>query len=170
MLGELELVDVLLAERLTLPELRARLQTGLPEGHRLVDLHDVWLGEPTVAGRLVAADYRTAVHGASRAELEQACASLIAADSIDRTRQKGEGRSVTYDLRPLLLRLGVGALANPGADAHGSVPVRMRLSLAQEGAVGRPDEVVLALGEVLGRPLRAETVVRERLLLTGELV
>ena len=168
MLGERELVDVFLAERLTLSELRARLRTGLPEGYRLVDLHDVWLGEPAVTARLVAADYRTAVHGASRPELAQACAMLIAADSLDRTRQKGEGRSVTYDLRPLLFRLGVGVPASSGAETEGSVPVRMRLGLAQEGAMGRPDEVVLALGEVLGRQLRAEAVVRERVLTTGE--
>jgi radical SAM-linked protein len=168
MLGERELVDLLLADRVTLPELRARLRVGLPAGHRLVDLHDVWLGEPAVAARLVAADYRTIVHGAPRLELAQACVALISAASIDRTRQKGAGRAVTYDLRPLLLRLGVGAAASPGGATEGSVPVRMRLGLAQEGAIGRPEEVVLALGDVLGRQLRAEAVVRERMLTEGE--
>lgn len=166
--GEREVVDLLLAERLTLPELRARLELGLPEGHRLVDLHDVWLGEPGVATQLVAADYRTAVHGASRPELARGCALLIAAGSIDRTRLRGEGRSVVYDLRPLLLRLGVGAPACPGAETEDPVVVRMRLGLAQEGAIGRPEEVVLALGEVLGRQLRAGAVVRERVLTANE--
>jgi radical SAM-linked protein len=169
MLGEHELVDLLLAERLTLSELRARLLTGLPDGHRLVDLHDVWLGEPAVAALLVAADYRTAVHGAAQLELAQACASLLAADSIERVRPKGAGRPVTYDLRRLLLRLGVGIPADPGAPTEDSVSVGMRLGLAPEGAVGRPEEVVLALGELLGRQLRAGVVIRERVLMAGEL-
>jgi hypothetical protein len=168
MLGERELVDLLLAERLTLPGLRARLEVGLPDGHRLVDLHDVWLGEPAVATRLVAADYRIAVHGASRAELARGCAMLMTAGSIDRTRHKGESRSVVYDLRPLLVRLEVGAPACPGVETEDPVAVRMRLGLAQEGAIGRPEEVVLALGEVLGHQFRAGAIVRERVLTAKE--
>jgi radical SAM-linked protein len=168
MLGEHELVDLFLAERLTSPELRERLRTGMPDGHRLVDLHDVWLGEPAVAAQLVAADYRTAVEGASRLELAQACATLLAAHSIERVRPKGAGQPVVYDLRPLLLRLGVGMPVDPGATTEDAVPVRMRLGLAQEGAVGRPAEVVLALGELLGRQLRAGVVVRERVLTAAE--
>ena len=58
MAGEAELVDVVLTERLTLAEVRARLAGHLPDGDRLIDLFDVWLGEPPLAARLAAADYR----------------------------------------------------------------------------------------------------------------
>jgi hypothetical protein len=43
----------------------------------------------------------------------------------------------------------------------------MRLRIAQDGAAGRPGEVVLALGEVLEEPLDVTSTVRERLL-TGD--
>jgi hypothetical protein len=35
-----------------------------PGGWRLVDVHDVWLGSPALAGQVVAADYRIEVAGA----------------------------------------------------------------------------------------------------------
>ncbi len=168
MLGERELVDVVLAERLTLPALRARLEGQLPAGYRLVDLFDVWLGEPAAASRLAAADYRVAVRGASAAELAEAAEALLAADSLERARPRGEGRSVAYDLRPLLLDLTVADA--PGPVASGApASVRMRLRHAPEGVAGRPDEVVLALGEALDRVLELDVIVRERLLVTDEL-
>lgn len=168
MLGERELVDVVLAERLTLPTLRSRLEGQLPAGYRLVDLFDVWLGEPAAASRLAAADYRVAVRGASVAELARAAEMLLAADSLERARPKGEGRSVAYDLRPLLLELNVAEAPDPISSGAPAV-VRMRLRHAQDGGAGRPEEVVLALGEALGRELELDVVVRERLLAADEL-
>lgn len=168
MLGERELVDIVLAERLTLPTLRSRLEGQLPAGYRLVDLFDVWLGEPAAASRLAAADYRVAVRGASAAELAGAAEALLAADSLGRARPRGEGRSVAYDLRPLLLELNMADA--PGPEASGApASVRMRLRHAQEGVAGRPEEVVLALGEALDRVLELDVIVRERLLVADEL-
>jgi radical SAM-linked protein len=167
MLGERELVDVVLAERLTLPTMRARLEGQLPAGYRLVDLFDVWLGEPAAASRLAAADYRVALRGASAAELAEAGEKLLAADSLERARPKGEGRSVAYDLRPLLLELNVADAPDPVASGA-PASARMRLRHAQEGGAGRPEEVVLALGEALGRELELDVVVRERLLVADE--
>jgi hypothetical protein len=45
----------------------------------------------------------------------------------------------------------------------------MRLRLGGEGASGRPEEVVRALGERLGLELRIERTVRQRLLTADEL-
>jgi radical SAM-linked protein len=167
--GEAELADMVLTERLTRSEVRSRLDGRLPDGHRLVDLFDVWLGEPSLAASLAAADYRLDVRGASAAELGEACRALLVAPTLERTRSKGEGRSVAYDLRPLLLRLD----ALPGAAASGAADeaatVSMRLHHGQEGGAGRPDEVVYALGEWLGRQVSVASAVRERLLTSAEL-
>ncbi|HEY5472404.1 MAG TPA: TIGR03936 family radical SAM-associated protein, partial [Candidatus Limnocylindrales bacterium] len=53
MLAEHDLADLFLAERLTSPDLRGRLASGMPRGYRVVDLHDVWVGAPALAPQLV---------------------------------------------------------------------------------------------------------------------
>ncbi len=75
---------------------------------------------------------------------------------------------MAYDLRPLLLELGVTETPDPISSGAPAV-VQMRLRHAQDGGAGRPEEVVLALGEVLGRVLELDVVVRERLLTADEL-
>ncbi len=166
MSGEAELADLVLTERLTVADLRSRLDGHLPAGHRLVDLYDVWLGAPSVMAQLVAADYRVQVSGAMTSELAATCTTLIAAASLERSRQKGDGRAVGYDLRPLILSLAAESLAGPAAEPTPDTTLRMRLRHAQDGPAGRPDEVVLAFGESIGRPLELGSIVRERLLTT----
>jgi radical SAM-linked protein len=163
--GEAELVDFVLTERMTLADVRARLVGQLPAGDTLVDLFDVWLGEPTMAAQLGAADYRVEVRAATTAELAEACTGLVAATSLPRSRPKGDGRVVEYDLRPLLLGLEVPAdrARDVGSAATDAVTIRMRLRLSQDAASGRPDEVVQAIGDGLARPLIVERTVRERL-------
>src|SRR5262245_23711291 len=58
MTASAELSDLLLAERWTIAGLRPLLGAALPAGHRLIGLHDVWLGEPSLPGVVLAADYR----------------------------------------------------------------------------------------------------------------
>jgi radical SAM-linked protein len=185
--GERELADVFLTERLRRADLWGHLAGHLPPGVRLVDLHDVWIGERTLTAQLGAADHRLAIRGAQREDLERACAALLASGSLDRARDKGDGRSVAYDLRPLVLDLRisardvvsaadsgtptvVGSPTHDGSDARAApVTAWMRLRQAPDGPSGRPDEVVRALAEVLDRPLEIETHIRERLLTADDL-
>ena len=133
--AERELADLFLAERLPVAGVRSALEANLPEGHRLVELHDVWLGEAALPGQVVAADYRAAVRvGAAAVGREapigreapvgdealvgrespvgasgvvaEAARRLLTASSLPRTRDKG-GQRVAYDLRPLLADISV---------------------------------------------------------------
>jgi radical SAM-linked protein len=169
--GEAELVDFALTERLTQVNVRTRLDGHLPSGDRLVDLFDVWLGEPTLAARLAAADYRLGLGSATAAELARACTGLLSRASLPRSRPKGDGRVVEYDLRPLLLGLEVAGHTDLAMDPEpsDSITVRMRLLVAQDATSGRPDEVVLALGDELDRALTIDQAVRERLLTVDDL-
>ena len=136
------------------------LLAAVPPGHEIVDLHDVWIGEPSIASRVVAADYRAEV-AVDPAALALAIAALLAAPRLDRTRRKSEaGR--TYDLRPLIV--GLEARVTPG----GSAVLWMRLRHDPERGAGRPDEVLAALAERLGGEMRVGLVCRERLWLAGE--
>lgn len=159
MVAERERFDLFLTARWGIADVRERLERGLPAGHALVDLEDVWLGEPALAGQVVAADYRigllVAVDGA---RLREAAARLLAEPTLPRARQKG-GRTIQYDLRPLL----------EDVRTDGDPPeLRVRTRFDPERGVGRPEEVVAALAEAAGLPLDPASIVRERLILAGE--
>ncbi len=155
--GEAELVDVWLVERLPVWRVREALAANMPSGHRLLDLHDVWLGEASLPGRVVASVYRARVD-APVDELEPVCERLLAASSLPRERQKGE-RLVGYDLRPFIDGLSV-TIADAGASVVG-----MTLRHDPEKGVGRPEEMLAALAAGLGRDVTASDIVREALVL-----
>lgn len=165
--AEHDLADFVLAERWSLPRLRAALDAVLPDGLAIVDLFDVWLGAPSITAALNAMSHRATVSGASVAELQGAARILLASPRLDRTRAKGTEHRTSYDLRPLILALDVGGAHGVEAAAEAAV-VRMILRTSSDGPSGRPDEVTLALGEALGRPLDLVDLVRERLWTSDE--
>jgi radical SAM-linked protein len=162
--AEHDLADFVLAERWSLPRLRAALGAVLPDGFAIVDLFDVWLGAPSITAALNAMSHRATVSGATVTELEGAVRTLLASPRLERTRAKGAEQRTSYDLRPLILALEVAV----AGDAPEAPVVRMILRTSSDGPAGRPDEVVLALGEVLGRPLELIGLVRERLWTSDE--
>jgi hypothetical protein len=157
--GEAELLDVWLIERQPAWRVREAFAIHLPIGWRLVDAHDVWLGEAALPGRVAASVYRaTIVRGSVDASrLAAAARALLAAESLPRERRKGD-TVLGYDLRPFVDEVEV-------SEADGIPVVRMTLRHDPEKGVGRPEELLAALGEVVGRPLEPESLVRERLVL-----
>jgi radical SAM-linked protein len=154
--GEAELLDLFLVERLPAWRVRESLEGALPAGWRLVETYDVWLGEAALPGRVVASVYRARIAaGPEAAALRDAATALLDASSLVRERRKGDG-TVRYDLRPFIAGLGVAA-------SSGEVVLRMTLRHDPEKGVGRPDEVLAALGEASGVALEPVELVRERL-------
>lgn len=175
LVAERELVDFLLTERLTAFEVRSRLVPCLPQGHELVDLHDLWLGEPALSGQVTGAVYRLNVTatedtpGGGPLDREAAAAAarqLLAASSLPRTREKG-GRSISYDLRPLLADIEV-LPERSNAPGGSGVEIRVSVRFDPERGVGRLEEVLTALSEVIDTTLVGAAVTRERLILAGE--
>ena len=176
--AERELMDLVLTDRLPRWQVREALVPVMPAGWSLADLEDVWLGGPALGGIVVAADYRItleigqgngsaapgsamAIGSAGAGAIADACRTLLAERTLPRQREKGGG-TVTYDLRPLLADLSVVTDGPP-------VVIRARTRFHATLGTGRPDEVVAALGALLGRPLAATSIARERLLLADEL-
>lgn len=173
MLAERELIDIVLTELVPVHDVREAVEAAAPTGYRLVELFDVWLGRPSLASAVTAADYGTEVVAEADAldlpEVEAAVAGLLAAPRIDQRRSKGQG-TVTIDIRPHILALratGTGAGATPAA-VPATFGLWMRLRLGGEGGVGRPEEVVAALGERLGRALVPLRIVRLRIVLDDD--
>lgn len=161
MAAERELLDLSLTELCPAWLVRDRLADHLPTGWRLVDLHDVWLGAPALAGQVAAADYRIDLGGADPATIAAAAETLLAATELPRTRPKGAS-TVRYDLRPLLIGVRV---ADPGPPLLLHARTRFHPALG----TGRAEEVVAALEEAAGTPLEVGSIVRERLILVDEL-
>ena len=107
-------------------------------------LHDVWVGPPSAPAAVLAADYRVLLAGPPRWAVEGAVLALLAAAALPRERRR-EKKTAAYDLRPLILGLEVRASDESG------VTLAMRLRHAAD-AVGRPEEVVAALGEPPAAP------------------
>ncbi len=161
MAANAELIDVVITERWPAWRVREALAKHLPAGWRVVEVQDVWLAGPPLAGRVAAADHEIVLAGAPHADLLRvAAAGLLAAPRLPRQRAKGEG-TVEYDLRPLLIDISV-------ADGP-PVSVTARTRFHPELGTGRPEEVVAALSDRLGLALEIASVVRERLVLVEDL-
>jgi hypothetical protein len=148
-------------ERWPIWRVRDALVPHLPVGWRLVDLFDVWLAGPPVAGQVAAADYRIELEGSPDVvALRRAAADVLDADRLPRERAKGD-RTVAYDLRPLLIDVSVEPSPPP--------IVRTRTRFHPELGTGRPEEVLGALADRVGAPLAARSIVREGLVLAADL-
>lgn len=152
-----ELIDVVLTERWPAWRVREALGAHVPAGWRQVELLDVWLAGPPLAGRVAAADYRVTLTGEVPVDRLRASADeLLAMPRLPRHRAKGDD-SVEYDLRPLLIDIAI-------EDGPPTV-LTTRTRFHPELGTGRPDEVVAALADRCGTPLEITSIVRERLVL-----
>lgn len=163
MAAEHELADLILTEPRAVADVRAAISHVLAPEYRLVDLYDVWLGEPALPAQVAAADYRVVLGplpGPAGA-IAEAAHRLLTSTSLPRERLKG-GRPVTYDLRPLLADVVL---------VDGSEPqtLRIRTLFLPERGAGRPEEVVAALAEACGLVLEISAMTRERIWLASEL-
>jgi radical SAM-linked protein len=159
--AEEELIDLVLVERWPAWRVREAIEGRIPAGWRLVDLYDVWLAGPPLPGRVAAADYRVEIDEAvDTTALARAAVRLLAASRLPRERAKGGG-VVAYDLRPLLIDVGVATRPPP--------TIRIRTRFHPELGTGRPEEVLAALGETAGVTLEPRSIVRERLILAEDL-
>ena len=132
--SQAEVLDVRLEEDLPLREIQTALASKLPPGLALQEIKEVDLQAPSLQSLVAAADF-TVTFLEPFPLLGTRLEEILEADQILRVRRKKE-----YDLRPLILAVEI--LPN---DAEGHQRLSVRLA-AREGATGRPEEVVEALG------------------------
>lgn len=150
-----EVVDLKLNETLPLDGLVERIQAAVPAGLHILAAESVDERAPALQTQVASAEFEVELlEHADLDELTQKLDSVIAAESLPRER-----RGKPYDLRPLIEKL---ALTHPPSFPSGEglrVRVFMRLA-AREGATGRPEEVL----DALGIPLETARVERTRLI------
>jgi uncharacterized protein (DUF2344 family) len=130
------------------------LQAGAPPGLTILQVETVDEHGPALQTQVVSAEYRvTLLEPPSGADLQLRLDNLLGAASLLRTR-----RDKPYDLRPLIEELSLTPTSAAG-DGQ-AMQIFMRLA-ARDGATGRPEELL----DALGIPLETTRIERTRLIL-----
>jgi radical SAM-linked protein len=153
--GERELVDITFSPPMPLDALRERITGSLPPGLCIHGIVETELKGPALQTLLIGADYSLSIMACvdelSPAGIEERIATFLATEEVWRTRER-KGKTYTYNLRPLVYELRYEGY-DAGTETH-AIFLRVQ---QREGATGRPDEVVAALGmDDCARVLRRE--------------
>jgi radical SAM-linked protein len=153
--GRAEIVDLWLdTDPGEAAETQIRLQAGAPPGLTILQVETVDEHGPALQTQVVSAEYRvTLLEPASGPDLQLRLENLLNAAALLRTR-----RDKPYDLRPLIEELSLTPTSAAG-DGQ-AMQICMRLA-ARDGATGRPEELL----DALGIPLETTRIERTRLIL-----
>jgi radical SAM-linked protein len=146
--GEEEIVDIWLEQELPLDAIQAALHQAAPPGILVLRVEEIEAAAPTLQTQLEASEF-TITFLDPLPDLDARLEILLSSETLARER-----RGKAYDLRPL-----IQDIQRLPDDVEGHQRLRARL-IAQEGATGRPEEVIFALGS---KPQDAR-VHRERLI------
>lgn len=135
--SQCEMLDLWLEQRYSTADLQQAISRSVPPGLEIAAVVPVELKSPPLQTLVQSAVYRvTLLDAVDPQVIAGRVKTLLSAASLARER-----RGKTYDLRPLIETLSVV----PGSADQPAVVLHMQLS-AREGATGRPEEVLEALG------------------------
>lgn len=130
-----EVLDVRLNEEVSVEDISSRLKDNLPPDINVREIKSVDERLPALQTQVLSAAYDVrSTEPTDGSELKRKVESVMMTESIVRER-----RGKSYDLRPLIEMMSVIT------QADGTAWLKMTLA-AREGATGRPEEVLAALG------------------------
>ena len=130
-----EVLDVRLNEELSTQEITDKLKNSLPKDIQITQVESVEERLPALQTLILSAEYEVHLtEPVEGSDLKRKIEEIKNSETLPRER-----RSKFYDLRPLIERLEMET------DANGKHCLFMTLT-AREGATGRPEEVLNALG------------------------
>lgn len=130
-----EVLDVRFNDEIPTEEIAARLKDSLPPDIQVTHVESVDEREPALQTQVLSATYDVHLtEPVDGSDLTRKVKELMISESLPRER-----RGKFYDLRPLIETLDVHT------EAGGKVWMQMKLA-ARDGATGRPEEVLNALG------------------------
>jgi radical SAM-linked protein len=153
--GANETLDIVFSPPAALSEVQERIAAKLPPGLTLLGIEEVPLKTTSLQSLLIGADYSVLIFAEPQeievVELEARIRDFLAESEIWRERQR-KGNPYRYNLRPLVFELGYEGYTLEREEHRIFLRVQQR-----DGATGRPDEVVNALGLAdFARTLRRE--------------
>jgi radical SAM-linked protein len=117
-------------------EVLVKTREAAPPGIKVWSVEKPPPDDPALQNQVTSVEYHISLpEDVSRAELMTAIERLLEEQTIPRSR-----RGKTYDLRPLVERLGLSR------DTTAVRPILEIILASREGATGRPEEVLLELG------------------------
>jgi len=151
-----EIMDMWLTTECEPTQIRVDLQAALPRDIQILGIERVDERVPPLQTQIIAAEYEATLPDDFASDLTSSLSAVMDAQSLPRER-----RGKPYDLRPLIEELAL--TPNPSPEyGRGEQKIFMRLT-AREGATGRPEEVLSALGI----PPETVRVERTRLIFQG---
>jgi radical SAM-linked protein len=130
-----EVLDARFNEEIPTKEIATRLKDSLPPDIQIIRVESVDEREPALQTQVLSAAYDVHLtEPVDGSELTRKVEEMMMSESLPRER-----RSKFYDLRPLIETLNVIT------EADGKIWLQMKLA-ARDGATGRPEEVLDALG------------------------
>jgi radical SAM-linked protein len=132
--SQCEIIDAWLEEALPLPQVRDALASTIPPGLEITRLESVEASAPALQTQVTSTVYIITFLD-DIPDLEERISTVISANNLPRER-----RGKPYDLRPLIE--GISKLPQ---DINGKTRIQLQLS-AREGATGRPEEFLAAMG------------------------
>ncbi len=129
-----EALDVRFNEDIPAEEIASRLQESLPPDIQIIRVESVDEKLPALQTQVLSAVYQVELtEPVDGSELIRKVEEILEAESLPRER-----RGKFYDLRPLIEELSISTVGD-------RISLHMKLA-AREGATGRPEEVLNALG------------------------
>jgi radical SAM-linked protein len=134
-ISQSELLDFWMNEPLPINEIHSRLSETAPPGLEIKEVSQAALSEDALQVQMAASEFEVEFFDPQDMEaLVGKVGDFLAQDTIMRRRRKK-----VYDLRPLVMEINMIDLDN------GEPALQMKLK-AEEGATGRPDEVLDQMG------------------------
>jgi radical SAM-linked protein len=152
-----EMLDMWLTTDCEVSQLRDDLQATLPKDIQILNIEPVDDRAPALQTQVIAAEYEATLPEDYASDLTSRLSTVLEAESLPRER-----RGKPYDLRPLIESLALTPTPLPKSGEGQGVRVFMRLT-AREGATGRPEEVL----DALGIPAESVRVERTSLIFQG---
>jgi radical SAM-linked protein len=132
--SDCELIDIWLDYEIGLEEIKSALIQAAPPGIIIFDLESVDPRGPSLQSMMAISEYRITLYE-ELTDLAQRIDELMSSDTLIRRWREKE-----YDLRHLIQFLEIDREVDSG---HQTLKVQLS---AKEGATGRPEEIILALG------------------------
>jgi radical SAM-linked protein len=129
-----EIVDIVLEQEIAIPEILEGLNQAAPPGIHILQIYEVESNLPALQASLEASEYEITLLD-PLPELDRRVEGLLSSSELIRQRQ-----GKTYDLRQLIHELRL--LTADTNDCQRLIAILA----ARNGATGRPEEVILALG------------------------